>query len=163
MELITADLQPTDSPPFFRLTGRSSDTQTGECAEGDGWASNWRACVHRSEGLPVPLPSPRDKLFFASMKDMLKVHLPLRQMINLHRYALLNSVFPSHKVVCIFRSNFALILLSEMVMDPGDVDWAAHLPLLLHVVTLGKTVPHAPILLWAVCTSIPSLARSGHP
>ena len=40
-----------------------------------------------------------------------------------------------HTYMC--RSNFALILLSEMVIDIGDVDWAAHLPLILHVVTLG--------------------------
>ena len=25
-----------------------------------------------------------------------------------------------------------------MVIDIGDVDWAAHLPLILHVVTLGE-------------------------
>lgn len=98
VELITAELQPLDSPPFFRLTGHSSAAQAEELVEGDGWAVNWRVCVHTSEGLPVPLPSPQHKRFFASMKDMLKV--PVRQMINLHRYHfLLSSICRSFKVL----------------------------------------------------------------
>ena len=35
------------------------------------------------------------------------------------------------------RCNFALILLSELVITLQDVDWSPHLPLLLHVVLLG--------------------------
>lgn len=48
-----------------------------------------------------------------------------------------NQIFTT---VVLFRSNFALFLLSEMVIDIGDVEWAVHLPLLLHVITLGKVV-----------------------
>lgn len=36
-----------------------------------------------------------------------------------------------------YRCNFALILLSELVITLQDVDWSPHLPLLLHVVLLG--------------------------
>lgn len=89
MDHITVDLQALESPPFFRFIGRYTDTQTGDFAmdaslNGDGWAVNWRLNVCHSDGLPVPLPYPQHKLFFASMKDMLKV--PVRQMVNLHRY-----------------------------------------------------------------------------
>ncbi len=35
------------------------------------------------------------------------------------------------------RCNFALILLSELVVELKGVDWSAHLALLLHVVVLG--------------------------
>lgn len=38
---------------------------------------------------------------------------------------------------CLYRCNFALILLSELVITLQDVDWSPHLPLLLHVVLLG--------------------------
>lgn len=86
MEPITA-LHPQDCPPFYRFVGRYSDSQTDPSMTGqmdrDGWAINWRVSVRSSDGLPVPLPSPRDKLFFASMKEMLKV--PVRQMVSLHR------------------------------------------------------------------------------
>ena len=87
MEPITAELHPQDCPPFYRFVGRYSDSQTDSSMAGqidrDGWAINWRVSIRNSDGLPVPLPSPRHKLFFASMKDMLKV--PVRQMVNLHR------------------------------------------------------------------------------
>ncbi len=36
-----------------------------------------------------------------------------------------------------YRCNFALILLSELVVELKGVDWSAHLPLLLHVIILG--------------------------
>lgn len=39
---------------------------------------------------------------------------------------------------CIFRCNFALMLLAELVLDQASVDWAQHLPLMLHVIFLGE-------------------------
>ena len=39
--------------------------------------------------------------------------------------------------ISLYRCNFALILLSELVITLQDVDWSPHLPLLLHVVLLG--------------------------
>ena len=35
------------------------------------------------------------------------------------------------------RCNFALIMLSELVMELQGVDWSPYLPLLLHTVVLG--------------------------
>jgi len=37
-----------------------------------------------------------------------------------------------------FRCNFALMLLAELVLDQASVDWAEHLPLMLHVIFLGE-------------------------
>jgi hypothetical protein len=38
------------------------------------------------------------------------------------------------------RCNFSLILLSEVIRDQPRVNWLPHLPLLLHVVFLGKNI-----------------------
>lgn len=40
-------------------------------------------------------------------------------------------------IVVISRCNFALIMLSELVMELQEVDWSPFLPLLLHTVVLG--------------------------
>jgi hypothetical protein len=34
----------------------------------------------------------------------------------------------------------AVMLMTDLVMDAIDVDWAAHLPLMLHVIFLGKEI-----------------------
>lgn len=125
VELITAEVQLTDTPPYYRLTSRTCDTHKDQSNslkefEGEQWAVNWRIEVRNSEGQATPLPVPASMMFFASMKDILK--LPCRQLINMH------------------RSNFALILLSEIVEDIVQFDWLTYLPLLLHVVTLGTCV-----------------------
>ena len=39
----------------------------------------------------------------------------------------------------VFRCNFALMLLAELVLDQASVDWEEHLPLMLHVIFLGKS------------------------
>jgi len=43
----------------------------------------------------------------------------------------------SYHVVMFVRCNFALIFLSELVIDLSDVNWADHLPQLLHILCLG--------------------------
>lgn len=43
------------------------------------------------------------------------------------------------------RCNFALILLSELVLELHDADWVPHLPLLLHVSLLGLDL-HRPLV-----------------
>ena len=43
----------------------------------------------------------------------------------------------SSDFISLYRCNFALIILSELVITLQDVDWSPHLPLLLHVVLLG--------------------------
>lgn len=45
----------------------------------------------------------------------------------------------SNRQVCfVFRCNFALMLLAELVLDQASVDWEKHLPLMLHVIFLGE-------------------------
>ena len=39
----------------------------------------------------------------------------------------------------VFICNFALMLLAELVLDQASVDWEEHLPLMLHVIFLGKS------------------------
>lgn len=124
VELITAELLPLDAPPYYRMSGRGSDSLRRDSrpvrADIDEamWAMTWRVGVQSNEGQATPLPLPSNMSFYASMKDALK--LPCRQVAHLH------------------RSNFALILLSEIVGDIVQFDWLSHLPIMLHVVTLGK-------------------------
>ena len=124
VELITAEVHPNEAPPFYRLTSRSvdnhgrsvDDQSTWQETNGESWAAKWRIEVRTNEGQPIPLPIPTNRKFFASMKDILRI--PCRH-INMH------------------RSNFALILLSEIVPEVNDFDWTTQLPVLLHVMTLG--------------------------
>lgn len=38
------------------------------------------------------------------------------------------------------RSNIAVMFLSDLVLDGLEIDWSAHLPLMLHVIFLGKYI-----------------------
>jgi hypothetical protein len=38
-----------------------------------------------------------------------------------------------------FRSNIAVMFLSDLVLDGLEIDWSAHLPLMLHVIFLGRS------------------------
>ena len=124
VELITAEVHPNEVPPFYKLTSRTADTQGRkreggsywQDTDGESWAAKWRIEVRTREDQSVPLPIPFGMRFFASMKDILKI--PCRH-INMH------------------RSNFALIMLSEVVPEVNDFDWTTQLPVLLHVMTLG--------------------------
>lgn len=135
VDLITAEMQPMDSPPFYRLVSRSAESggtgsvgsssstsRAAQQVEGETWAVSWRISARTNEGHALPLPAPISKRYFANMKDVLKV--PTRQLVG----------------TGIYRSNFALILLSEIVVDVQEVNWSAYLPLLLHAVTLGRHV-----------------------
>ena len=107
VELISADLQVKESPPFYRLTTTSQQRGGGgggarplsvlettvplpEGLEGEAWAVAWRLCVKMGEGAPVPLPLPSSKTHFASLRDMLKA--PARQPNPLHRYSIAAAV-----------------------------------------------------------------------
>ena len=70
----------------------------------------------------------------------------------------------------VFRCNFALMLLAELVLDQASVDWEEHLPLMLHVIFLGKSwrFYRTPCTLsfsrWQVYrTSLSVLVNSLHP
>lgn len=38
------------------------------------------------------------------------------------------------------RSNIAVMFLSDLVLDGLEIDWSAHLPLMLHIIFLGKNI-----------------------
>ena len=126
VDLITAEVSPNETPPYYRLISRSQETHigkednglSGRVNEEENWALKWRIDVRTKDGLPIPLPIPFSMKFFASMKDVLRI--PCRQLINMH------------------RSNYALILLSELVAENIEFDWDTELAILLHVVTLGN-------------------------
>lgn len=83
--MISADLQPSDSPPFYSLVAVGQPSQfTDVKDEDDSWAVAWRASVRLKEGRPVPLPTPPSKQYYSSLRLLLK--LPARQLAPLHRY-----------------------------------------------------------------------------
>ena len=98
VEMISADIQVTDSPPYYHVTSHhhahsryngvpGTGVVSGETSgvqEGAGWAAAWRTAVQRSPCHPVPLPLPAMKLYYANMKDMLRA--PIKQPSALHRY-----------------------------------------------------------------------------
>ena len=86
MEIISAELQPTDLPPFFCVVGSQTEGKRGQEdeMEEEGWTVKWRSAVKESEGSPVALPVPCNKQYFANLKSLL--NLPVRQLIPLHRY-----------------------------------------------------------------------------
>ena len=92
VEMISADIQVTDSPPYYHVTSHhahsryNGSTVGGDSSggqEGAGWAAAWRAMVQMRPGQPVPLPLPAMKQYYASMKDILKA--PIKQPSALHR------------------------------------------------------------------------------
>ncbi|CAI8040481.1 Protein furry homolog [Geodia barretti] len=126
VEIISAELQPSDSPPFYCMSGGQGEgrreregKREAKGSEGEEWSVRWRSAVRGREGSPVALPVPPSfKQHFASLKTLLK--LPVRQLVPLH------------------RCNFALMILSELVLElQSEVEWTEHLPLLLHVGLLG--------------------------
>ena len=94
MEIISAELQPSDSPPFYCMSGGQGEgrreregKREAKGSEGEEWSVRWRSAVRGREGSPVALPVPPSfKQHFASLKTLLK--LPVRQLVPLHRYLL---------------------------------------------------------------------------
>ena len=82
VELLSADLQVMDTPPFYHIASAQQrgipivmDTHFSlpEGMEGSRWAVAWRILVRRYEGRAVPLPMPPGKTYYASMRSMLRV------------------------------------------------------------------------------------------
>lgn len=92
------------------------------------WAASWIVRVQASDGSPVPLPVPPGGGYYCPLFELLPVS---SQQTPLH------------------RCNFALMLLTELVVDRVDINWAAHLPLLLHVLFLG--LDHVKPLVYEHC------------
>ena len=86
VEIISAELQPSDFPPFFCVAcGQHEVRGDGEGLEGEESTVRWRSAVRRKEPTPVPLPVPSDKQYFASLKTLL--NLPVKQLVPLHRWS----------------------------------------------------------------------------
>ncbi|KAL9973951.1 hypothetical protein ACROYT_G020474 [Oculina patagonica] len=86
-------------------------------AEG-AWAHEWVIMAHRlvSAGVTLSLPVPEGEKYFAPLPDILPF---------------------APYVASLYRCNFALMLLAELVLDQASVDWEEHLPLMLHVIFLA--------------------------
>ncbi|XP_064619246.1 protein furry-like isoform X4 [Lineus longissimus] len=74
------------------------------------------------ESVPYPLPMPAYGGYYAPMLEYLPDTPPS----------------PSFH-----RCNMAVMLMTDLVMDAIDIDWAAHLPLMLHVIFLGLDHPRS--------------------
>ena len=83
VEMISTDLQPADSPPFYSLVGAPHEPAGREGKE-EGWAEEWRSKLQLKDRSPVPLPTPGSKMYYADLRTLLK--LPTRQLAPLHRY-----------------------------------------------------------------------------
>lgn len=93
--------------------------QIGEEEKPEGaWAQDWIIMAHRlvGAGMTLPLPVPEGEKYFAPLPDILPF---------------------APYVASLYRCNFALMLLAELVLDQASVDWAEHLPLMLHVIFLA--------------------------
>ncbi|XP_061189012.1 protein furry-like [Saccostrea echinata] len=74
--------------------------------------------TRRSESpVPYPLPMPAYGGYFAPLSEFLPESL--------------------HPTPGFHRSNIAVMFLSDLVLDGLEIDWSAHLPLMLHVIFLG--------------------------
>jgi hypothetical protein len=121
---------PSNEDPESTATegqSRSEDIHIDGFPEGD-WATSWIMRLQAYDGNPVPLPVPPGGGYYCPLVDMMPVS---SQSTPLH------------------RCNFALMLLTELVVDRVDISWAAHLPLLLHVLFLG--LDHVKPLVYEHC------------
>ena len=92
---------------------------------GDGtmvpmWVIQWRSAWKHPNGLPVPLPLPNGRSFISAA---------ILELLGSGPYD-----YPIH------RCNFAVMFLSELVVDMYNFDWAQYLPQILHLLTLGECV-----------------------
>eukprot|EP00794_Sanderia_malayensis_P007422 gene7422-8242_t len=80
------------------------------------WPLQWMLMAHTVNPLGVPLPLPDESRYFAPITFLFPMTMP-----------------PAH----LYRCNFGVMLLTEIVSDRPDVQWIIHLPLMLHVSFLG--------------------------
>lgn len=91
---------------------------------GDGgmmpiWIVQWRTLWKQTGRQPQPLPLPNGRSF---------VSQTLLELLSAGPYD-----YPIH------RCNFAVMFLSELVVDMYNFEWAQFLPRILHVLTLGES------------------------
>lgn len=81
------------------------------------WRTLWKQTSRHPQPLPLPLPSGRSY-----------VSQTLLELLSAGPYD-----YPMH------RCNFAVMFLSELVVDMYNFEWAQFLPRILHVLTLGES------------------------
>ena len=81
------------------------------------WRTLWKQTGRQPQPLPLPLPSGRSY-----------VSQTLLELLSAGPYD-----YPMH------RCNFAVMFLSELVVDMYNFEWAQFLPRILHVLTLGES------------------------
>ncbi|XP_063413170.1 protein furry-like isoform X1 [Mytilus trossulus] len=81
---------------------------------------------------PYPLPMPAYGGYFAPLTDYLPENL--------------------HPTPGFHRSNMAVMFLTDLVLDGLEIDWSAHLPLMLHLIFLG--LDHMRALVYEHCKKL---------
>ena len=81
---------------------------------------------------PYPLPMPAYGGYFAPLTDYLPENLPPTPGFH--------------------RSNMAVMFLTDLVLDGLEIDWSAHLPLMLHLIFLG--LDHMRALVYEHCKKL---------
>ncbi|XP_021378295.1 protein furry-like isoform X2 [Mizuhopecten yessoensis] len=110
----------TDSTPSLRSSSSTSSNPDQFLMDEDlHMPTSGRGCeTRRSESpMPYPLPMPAYGGYFAPLTEYLPENL--------------------HPTAGFHRSNIAVMFLSDLVLDGLEIDWSAHLPLMLHVIFLG--------------------------
>ncbi|XP_065059033.1 protein furry homolog-like isoform X2 [Rhopilema esculentum] len=90
--------------------------QRKESGTDELWPFQWMLAAHASRPRGIPLPIPEESTYFAPITCI----FPL-------------TMLPAH----LYRCNFGVMMLTEIVSDRPEVQWIINLPLMLHVSFLG--------------------------
>jgi hypothetical protein len=112
----TSSLLPVDS----HYASSSSLRSLGDGTMVPMWVIQWRSSWKQPNGQPIPLPLPNGRSFIPTA---------ILELLGSGPYE-----YPIH------RCNFAVMFLSELVVDMYNFDWAQFLPQILHLLTLGFDV-----------------------
>ncbi|XP_057312815.1 protein furry homolog-like [Hydractinia symbiolongicarpus] len=104
------------------------EQKKNETGSSELWMLQWAIKAQQMQGVGLPLPMPYELLYFAPIIQVFPVTTPPAQL---------------------YRCNFSLMLLAEIVSDRRDISWIQYLPLLLHVSFLG--LDHAKPLVHENC------------
>ena len=101
---------------------RYASSNSLKSVEGGGmvpaWVAHWRTSWKQLGGMPMALPLPSGRSYLsASILELLNCE-PYRYQIH--------------------RCNFAVMFLSELVVNLYNFNWMQYLPRLLHMLTLGR-------------------------
>ena len=113
--------------PDSHYTSSGSLRSLGDSGVMPMWIAQWRKLWKQNGGQPQPLPLPNGRSYMSQS---------LLELLSAGPYN-----YTMH------RCNFAVMFLSELVVDMYNFEWAQFLPRILHVLTLGKP---SYICMWAM-------------